>query len=100
MHVYDVFKELRKDRARHTPPRGSKKKQKKRSVSKMKVQVVTINSVQESSKSELSSRGKRPFKVFRFYVFVFFLPETLNGRLPPEDSSDFDDSWTELIVMT
>ena len=39
------------------------KKQKKRSVSKMKVQVVTISSVQKSSKSELSSKGKRPFKV-------------------------------------
>ena len=26
--------------------------------------------------------------------------ETLNGRLPPEDSSEFDDFWTELIVMT
>ena len=28
------------------------------------------------------------------------LDETLDGRLPPEDSSDFDDFWTELIVMT
>ena len=26
--------------------------------------------------------------------------KTLNGRLPLEDSSDFDDSWTELIVTT
>ena len=26
--------------------------------------------------------------------------KTLNGRLPPEDSSDFDDFWTELMVMT
>ena len=25
--------------------------------------------------------------------------ETLNGRLPHEDNSDFDDFWTELIVM-
>ena len=66
MHFYDVFKQLGKDRARHTPPHESNKKRKKRSASKMKVQVVTINSVQESSKSELSSRGKRPFKVFRF----------------------------------
>ena len=36
--------------------------QRKRSVSKMKVQVVTINSAQESSKLDLSSRGERPFK--------------------------------------
>ena len=28
------------------------------------------------------------------------LDETLDGRLPPEDNSDFDDFWTELIVMT
>ena len=27
-------------------------------------------------------------------------PKTLNGRLPLEDTSDFDDSWTELIVTT
>ena len=26
--------------------------------------------------------------------------KTLNGRLPLEDSSDFDDFWTELILMT
>ena len=28
------------------------------------------------------------------------ISKTLNGRLPHEDSSDFDDFWTELIVMT
>ena len=26
--------------------------------------------------------------------------KTLNGRLPLEDSSNFDDFWTELILMT
>ena len=31
---------------------------------------------------------------------VFFLLETLNGPKVPEDSSDFDDFWTELIVTT
>ena len=67
MHFYDVFKKFSKDRAGHTPPYRSKKKRKKQSVSKMKVQVVTINSVVESSKSELSSRGKRPFFVFSIY---------------------------------
>ena len=45
----------------HTTHR--KKKQKKQSMSKTKVQVMTINSVQKSSKSELSSRGRRPVKV-------------------------------------
>ena len=36
----------------------------------------------------------------RLIDFLVDLDETLNGRLPPEDSSDFDDVWTELIVMT
>ena len=36
----------------------------------------------------------------RLIDFLVDLDETLNGRLPPEDSSDFDDYWTELIVMT
>ena len=31
--------------------------------------VMRINSVEKSSKSELSSRGKRPFKVFSFSLF-------------------------------
>ena len=104
----------------------------------MKVQVMTIQTVQKSSKSELSSRGKGPFKVFvilRFWLFFcrhrygekfsthrsqaqilrnshssvhsFVRPfvrsfveksKTLNGRLPLEDSSDFDDSVCVLIV--
>ena len=51
-------------------PTGRKKNEKKQSVSKMKVQVATINSVVESSKSELSSRGKRPFKVFQNLKFA------------------------------
>ena len=29
-----------------------------------------------------------------------FLAQTLNSRLPFEDSSNFDDSWTELILVT
>ena len=87
--------------------------------------VMRINSVQKSSKSELSSRGKSPFKVFSFSRFFAsknkmtkarkpfksafgtpygkqksHKPKTLNGRLPLEDSSDFDGFWTELIVMT
>ena len=40
---------------------------KKQSVSQMIDLVMTIDSVQESSKSELSSRGKRPFKVSIFF---------------------------------
>ena len=109
-------------------------------------QVMRIKTHTESSKSELSSRGKRPFKVrlrkieigeiianysdscIIFFVewserddrsvgrsvggssdkvvrpfvrsFVRFLNETLNRRLPLEDSSDFDDSVCVLIVMT
>ena len=39
------------------------RKNSKRSLSQMIDQVMTINSVQNSSKSELSSWGKRPFKV-------------------------------------
>ena len=41
------------------------KNRKNQSVSQTIDQVMTINSVQESSKSELSSGGKRPFKVYR-----------------------------------
>ena len=33
-------------------------------------------------------------------MFFRCISKTLNGRLPHEDSSDFDDFWTELIVMT
>ena len=40
-----------------------RKNSKKRSFSQMIDQVMTINSVQKSSKSELSSWGKRQFKV-------------------------------------
>ena len=42
---------------------------KKRSRSQMIDQVMTIKTSTESSKTELSSRGKRPFKVFRFSHF-------------------------------
>ena len=40
-----------------------RKNRKNQSVSQTLDQVMTINSVQESSKSELSSGGRRPFKV-------------------------------------
>ena len=52
-----------------TSPRPSPEKRNERSVSKMKVQVMTMKTHTESSKSELSSRGKRPFKVFCFCTF-------------------------------
>ena len=42
----------------------------------MKVQVMTIQTVQKSSKSELSSRGKGPFKVFVILRFCFFFADT------------------------
>ena len=51
--------------------RKRRKKRKNRSASKMKDLVVTIHFVQFSSKSELSSGGKRPFKVFSFSHFFF-----------------------------
>ena len=35
-----------------------------------------------------------------FSVHVFTIFQTLKWPKIPEDSSDFDDSWTELIVMT
>ena len=114
-----------KNAPRRLPPRKFHQKREKRSVAKMKVQVVTINSVQKSSKSELSSWGKRLLKVslsraevtwpfpsphmrkkkpregiHRFHVTTTRDYKTLNGRLLHEDSSDFDDFWTELIVMT
>ena len=138
-------------------PSHHTKKRKKRSVSQTIDQVMTIKTHTESSKTELSSRGTRPFKVCRFffsklifshdcndkkaqqfnsilsrvgvtwYTFKQKAPkfrvdwykgayfckivkffghynrlkrQTLNGRLPPEDSSVFDDSVCVLIVMT
>ena len=51
--------------------RKRRKKRKNRSASKMKDRVVTIHFVQFSSKSELSSGGKRPFKVFSFSHFFW-----------------------------
>ena len=47
-----------------------RKNSKKRSLSQMIDQVMTIKTSTGSSKTELSSKGKRPFKVFRFsHVF-------------------------------
>ena len=50
----------------HTHP--PQKKAKKQSVSQMIDLVVTIKTHTESSKSELSSRGKRPFKVSKYFT--------------------------------
>ena len=50
-------------------PPDMKKNCEKRSMSQMIDLVMRINSVQKSSKSELSSRGKRPFKVFIYSHF-------------------------------
>ena len=47
----------------------TKKNCEKQGMSQMIDLVMRINSVQKSSKSELSSRGKRPFKVFSFSHF-------------------------------
>ena len=50
------------------PPHPPQKKAKKPSVSQMIDLVVTIKTHTESSKSELSSRGKRPFKVSKYFT--------------------------------
>ena len=71
IHFYDVLRSCIKTELA-TPHPTDRNKTKKQSMSKMKVQVMTIHSVQKSSKTELSSRGKRPFKVFailRFWLF-------------------------------
>ena len=65
MHFCDVFEQVRQNQPHHPPTVTIEKKTKKQSTSKMKDQVMTIKTHTESSKSELSSRGKRPFKVFR-----------------------------------
>ena len=49
-------------------PHPPQKKAKKQSVSQMIDLVVTIKTHTESSKSELSSRGKRPFKVSKYFT--------------------------------
>ena len=53
----------------------TKKKRKNQSVSQTIDLIMTIKTSTGSSKSELSSRGKRPFKVFGFSRF--FLPQTV-----------------------
>ena len=58
-------------------PDGRKKKRKNQSVSQTIDQVMAINSIQKSSKSELSLRGNRPFNIFFFYRF--FLPQTVTS---------------------
>ena len=55
-----------------------RKNPKKQSLSQMIDQVMTINSVQKSSKLELSSWGKRPFKVVLC---------TAARHYPPSDTS-------------
>ena len=46
-----------------------RKKSKKPTLAQTIDQVMTIKTHTESSKTELSSRGKRPFKVWRFSQF-------------------------------
>ena len=66
-----------KNAPRRPPPQKFHQKREKRSVAKMKVQVVAINSVQKSSKSELSSGTFGHVKVWQknvkkpgFYVLI------------------------------
>ena len=64
--------------------RLDEKKRKNQSASQTIDQVMAINSVQKSSKSELSSRGKRPFKVFngdtKYFPNDFGRFRTIFGR--------------------
>ena len=76
-------------------PTGRKKNEKKQSVSKMKVQVATINSVVESSKSELSSRGKRPFKVFQNLKFAKRFSHYFGPQMVLTFVDDFEDANIE-----
>ena len=59
----------RRRRTTTTTSTTNEKQRKKQSVSQTIDQVMTIKTHTESSKSELSSRGKGPFKVFRFFFF-------------------------------
>ena len=56
-----------------------RKKSKKTTLSQTIDQVMTIKTHTESSKTELSSRGKRPFKVWRLFskFLNFHAAETL-----------------------
>ena len=49
-----------------------RKKSKKTTLAQTIDQVMTIKTHTESSKTELSSRGKRPFKVWRFFSKLIF----------------------------
>ena len=62
--VSDILEKLRHHRALHTSPCWSKKEQEKKTKC-----VMTIKTVTGSSKSKLSSWGKRPFKVFGLWRF-------------------------------
>ena len=57
-----------------------KKSKKKPTLAQTIDQVMTIKTHTESSKTELSSRGKRPFKVWRFFPkFLIHAAETLKN---------------------
>ena len=62
-------------------PSHHTKKRKKRSVSQTIDQVMTIKTSTGSSKTELSSRGKRPFKVFGFSRFFATDGTSLLGKI-------------------
>ena len=61
-----------------------RKKSKKPTLAQTIDQVMTIKTHTESSKTELSSGGKRPFKVWRFFSKLILLKklfETLTTKL-------------------
>ena len=55
-------------------------------------------SLKSYSKMTRNIGGKK--WIWKISMFFRCISKTLNGRLPHEDSSDFDDFWTELIVIT
>ena len=70
------------------PTTVGRKNPEKQSASQTTDLVVTINSVQESSKLELSSGGRRPFKVFPIDIVMCFLSYVLGLT-----SSIHENSW-------
>merc|ERR1712216_341393 len=66
-------------------------------------QVMTIKTHTESSKTELSSRGKRPFKVWRFFYVQFDFNFTSNSisilrPIRPQFYVQFDLNFTSNLI--
>ena len=66
LHFCEVFEQVRRNDLTTPYATDRTKKRNEQSMSKIKDLVTTIKTHTESSKSELSSGGKRPFKVWTF----------------------------------